>query len=284
MTKFFNTLLKALAIAAIILQAYTAQAAQGKLLATSGLIQIEGAGGGGIVPWATLSGYDSQDEISLSSFMTYASLQDYKLQAFGASASFYDTVEVSVAKHTFDLGNIGPDISQTIIGIKYKVFADAVYSDWPQISLGAMHKSLQDTAIAKALGASSTSGTDFYVAATKIHLSAIAGYNAVWSFTARATKANEMGLLGFGSAQHNSYKMMLEASAGILLSKSMVVGMEYRQKPDNLGLNEDDWLDYFVSYSPSKSFSLTLAWADLGVIAGAPKQQGFYLSFTGHLH
>jgi hypothetical protein len=41
----------------------TVYAKDGKWLATAGLSQIEGAGGGSIVPWATLTGYDSQDQI-----------------------------------------------------------------------------------------------------------------------------------------------------------------------------------------------------------------------------
>ena len=38
-----------------------ALAGEGKLIGTAGLNQIEGSGGGGIVPWATLAGYDSRD-------------------------------------------------------------------------------------------------------------------------------------------------------------------------------------------------------------------------------
>ena len=30
---------------------------RGKLIATAGLIQIEGAGGGGLAPWALITGY-----------------------------------------------------------------------------------------------------------------------------------------------------------------------------------------------------------------------------------
>lgn len=76
---------------------------------------------------------------------------------------------------------------------------------------------------------------------------------------------------------------MLEASVGVLFSRHFAVGAEYRQKPDNLGLGEDDWVDYFISYIPSKNFNLTLAYAKLGTIAGAPDQSGLYLSINGQL-
>ena len=121
------------------------------------------------------------------------------------------------------------------------------------------------------------------MAATKVHLGAIAGYNAVWNVTARATKANEMGLLGYGGVNNDSYEIMLEASAGILFSRHFAIGVEYRQKPDNLGLGEDDWKDFFVTYIPSKDFSITLAWADLGTIAAVDDQDGLYLSLNGQL-
>ena len=62
--------------------------ADGKLIGTAGLTQIEGAGGGGLVPWATLSGYDSEDQISASSAVTVVDVDDYRLNAFGMSALF----------------------------------------------------------------------------------------------------------------------------------------------------------------------------------------------------
>jgi len=239
--------------------------------------------GGGIVPWATLAGYDSRDEFAINAVATQVDVDDYRLNVLGVSASLYDRVEFSFAQHRFDLKTLGGEIKQNVVGVKYRISGDVVYSDWPQISLGVLHKSLEDKDIANALGANDTSGTDIYLAATKVHLGALAGYNAVWNVTARATKANEMGLLGFGDTDDNHYEVMLEASAAVLLSRHIAVGVEYRQKPDNLGLGESDWKDVFVSYIPSKQFSVTLAWANLGSIAGSDNQNGLYLSMSGQL-
>lgn len=261
-----------------------ANAADGKLIGTAGLMQVEGSGGGGIVPWATLAGYDSRDDISVSAVATQVNVNDYQLNMIGAAVSFYDRLEVSMAHQKFDLTTLGSDIKQNVFGLKYRVYGDVVFSDWPQVSVGIQHKRLLDEGIASAVGADKTSsGTDFYVAATKVHLGAVAGYNAMWNVTARATKANQMGLLGYGGVQNDSYEVMLEASAGILFSRNLAVGVEYRQKPDNLGLGENDWTDIFISYIPSKNFTLTLAWADLGSIAGATGQEGLYVSFNGQL-
>lgn len=261
-----------------------ALAADGKLIGTAGLTQVEGSGGGGIVPWATISGYDSRDQISATATATQVDVDDYRLNVLAASLSLYDRVELSIAHQRFDLKSLGGEIKQNVFGLKYRVYGDVVFSDWPQISVGLQHKRLENGAIAAAVGAdNSSSGTDFYVAATKVHLGAIGGYNAVWNLAARATKANQMGLLGYGGVQNSSYELMLEASAGILFSRHLAVGVEYRQKPDNLGLGEDDWMDFFVAYIPSKNFNMTLAWADLGSIAGAQGQKGLYLSFNGQL-
>lgn len=260
-----------------------ATAGDGKLIATAGLNQIEGTGGGGIVPWATLSGYDSQDEYSVNAFSTMVNVDDYRLQVVGGSLSLFDRVELSAARQDFTLKRLGSEISQNVFGIKTKLYGDVVYSSWPQISAGIQHKQLLDSDIAYALGAKDDSGTDFYLAATKVHLGALAGYNLVWSLNARYTKANQLGLLGFGQANNSDYDLMLEGSFGLLLSRHLAIGFEYRQKPDQLGLGEQDWKDFFVSYIPSKNINVTLAWAELGSIAGAIEQNGLYLSLGGQL-
>ena len=259
-----------------------AHAGEGKLIASAGLMQIEGSGGGGIVPWATLAGYDSREEISVNAMYTRVQLDDFSLNAYGASVSLYDRMELSIAQHDFEVQALNTQIKQQVFGLKYRLFGDAVYSTWPQVSVGWQHKRLLDGDIAQALDAQNAGhGNDFYVSATKISLGALWGYNTVYNATLRATQANQTGLLGFGSAQNEGYKIMLEASAGVLLSRHLVVGVEYRQKPDNLGLGEEDWKDLFISYISSKNISYTLAWAELGSIAGSDSQSGFYFSLSG---
>jgi hypothetical protein len=265
-------------------------AGNGKILATAGLTQVEGSGGGGIVPWATLSGYDTREQISVGAFSTQVNVDDFRLQVWGVNASFYDRIEVSLAQQTFDLEPSAGNIRQNILGLKARLYGDVVYSQWPQVAFGIQHKRLidQDTAIspstADAVGADeSDHGTDFYLAATKVHLGLLCGYNVVWNVALRATKANQMGLLGYGGSDNTSYEFMTEASAGVLLSENLAVGLEYRQKPDNLALKEHDWKDVFITYIPNKNISFTLAWAELGTIAGAEDQNGWYLSMNAGL-
>ncbi|HVL00421.1 MAG TPA: DUF3034 family protein [Dongiaceae bacterium] len=262
-----------------------AWAGSGKLQETAGVTQIEGSSGGGLVPWATLAGYDSRDETSASVFATRVSTDDYRLFSWGAAFGWNDRVELSATHQTFDLTETAFEISQNVIGAKVRVYGDVIYSAWPQVSVGAQYKELLDTTLAEAVGAEDfDNGTDFYVAATKAHLGAFFGYNLVWDLTLRGTKANQFGLLGFGGDQNDSYEIMGEGSLAVLLSRSFALGVEYRQKPDNLGFaEEEDAADIFLAYIPNKQFNLTVAWVDLGSIAGSDKQTGPYVSLTGYL-
>lgn len=260
-------------------------AGEGKLLATSGVTQVEGAGGGGIVPWATLSGYGSRDEIGASAFASTVDVSDYRLQSLGAGIGLYDRVELSVTEQTFDINAMAGEIRQNIIGVKARIVGDVVYGNWPQISAGIQYKNLVDETIAEAVGAdNSKQGTDIYVSGTRVFLGALGGYNALANLTLRGTKANQMGLLGFGGDDNSSYELQAETSLALLLGRHIAVGIEYRQKPDNLSYaEEDDWKDVFIAYVPSKQFSITAAWVDLGSIAGEDDQTGVYLSLTGLL-
>lgn len=237
------------------------------------------------MPWATISGYDSRDETSFAVFNTLVYPDDYRLHSLGASVGLFDRVELSFARQNLHLSASGEQIRQNIYGLKTRLYGDLIYTVLPQISVGVQHKMLVDGAVASAVGAKSNNGgTDFYVAATKVHLGAVGGYNLLWNLVARATKANQLGLLGYGGGKNNDYQVMIEGSVGVLLSRNWVIGYEYRQKPNNLsGVKEDDWQDFFATYIPNKHFNLTLAWTQLGDIAGAKNQQGFYVSATGYL-
>lgn len=259
-----------------------AYAADGKLLATPGVSQVEGAAGGGIVPWAQLAGYASREQVSGSGYCSKVDVDDFALKVCGVQANFFDRVEVSYAKQSFHVNPLNMDLKQDIIGAKVRVYGDLVYSKWPQISIGVQHKKLDTEAIAFALGADKKEDTDFYMASSKLHLGAMAGYNWLWNVSARYSQANQMGLLGFG-ANGQSKQWLVEASTAILFSRHIAVGMEFREKPDQLNLGEDHWRDVFVAWFPNKTVSVTAAWVDLGSIAGVNDQTGWYLSVTGYL-
>lgn len=255
--------------------------AQGKLLATPGVSQIEGSAGGGIVPWAQLAGYASDEELAVNGFCSRADVTDYRLDVCGAQVNLFDRVELSYAQQNFTVPALNTQIEQSITAAKVRLYGDIVYSKWPQLSVGVQHKSLDDGTVATLVGAEDTSGTDIYLAASKLHLGAIAGYNWFWNVTTRYSDANQLGLLGFGGADSNK-ELLLEGSTAVFLSREIAVGVEYRQKPNNLGLGEQNWQDVFVAWMPNKYVSVTAAYLDLGSIAGAKDQTGWYLSITGY--
>ncbi len=225
-----------------------AQARDGRLLATGGATQVEGSAGGGIVPWAVLAGYGTRDQDGGTAFYSRVDTGDYALDAYGVAYTFRNRLELSLARQRFDLGELQRRLSlpwnaleQDIFGAKLRLGGDLVYTAWPQFSLGVQHKRLRDGALPLAIGARYDQGTDVYLSASKLFLA------------------------GPGGRQ--------------LLDPSWVVGVEYRQKPDNLGFaGEDAWMDAFVAWFPNKHVAVVAAWADLGSIATLDGQRGAYLS------
>jgi hypothetical protein len=272
---------KCLLLGLLLSSSFSGLASDGKLLATPGVSQIEGSGGGGIVPWAQLAGYASEDEFSVNGFCSRADVTDYTLDVCGVQVNLFNRVELSYAQQRFDVPALDTEIEQSITGAKIRLYGDIVYSDWPQLSVGIQHKSLDDGAVATLVGAKDTSGTDYYLAASKLHLGAVGGLNWFWNVTTRYSEANQLGLLGYGGANDDA-KILFEGSTAVFLSRSVAVGIEYRQKSNNLNLGEQDWKDLFVAWMPNKHVSVTAAYLDLGSIAGASDQTGWYLSVTGY--
>lgn len=250
-----------------------------RLLATGGASTIEGSGGGGIVPWATLSSYADEGEWGGTAQMTEVQVDDFSLSVQGASINWNNRVEVSYARQQFDLETIGGELEQQVWGVKARISGDLVYGTWPQVSAGVQYKRNQTFALPQAVGAEDDTSTDYYVSAAKAWLAGPFSRTWVANLTVRSTEANQLGLLGFGGDKGDSREWVGEASVAMFVNRYWAIGMEYRQKPDLLNFaKEDDWKDVFVAYFPSKHVSLVGAYADLGSIAGLDSQTGWYLS------
>jgi hypothetical protein len=271
-----------------------------KLLATGGVSTIEGAAGGGLAPWALIAGYGTDEQIGGSVFYTGVNLDDYDFRGYGAAIGFYDRVELSIARQDFNTRNVLVPVSaalrnhklkQDIFGIKVRLFGDAIYDQdtWvPQVAVGLQYKDNKDETVIPFLngalgGGIKNSGTDFYVAATKLYLRQSLLLNGVVRFS----KANQYGLLGFEGPDGDSYEAGLEGSAALLLRKDFAVGFEFRTKNGNLknpslNLKEETAYDVFAAWFPNKNLSVTAAYVDLGQIVGAltnnDSQRGGYLS------
>ncbi|MEO6688672.1 MAG: DUF3034 family protein [Dokdonella sp.] len=257
-----------------------------KLSLTGGVSQLEGSAGGGLTPWAVIGGYGTRDEVGANAYFTHVGVQDYHLSDAGVLVGIHDRVELSFAQQRFNTEDVGAALGlgrgftfrQNIVGVKVKVAGDVVLdqdSAMPQIAVGLQYKSNDRGDVLHAIGAKSDSGTDFYVSATKLLL----GQNLLLNGTLRLTKANQLGILGFGGDKHDSYQPEFEASAAYLLSRKLAIGAEYRMKPDNLGIaREDDWYDLFIAWAPTKHVSVTLAYAYLGNVVIKDDQRGLYAS------
>ena len=256
-----------------------------RLLGTWGVSQVEGAGGGGLTPWALITGSGSRNQMGGSAYATtWRSQGGYRLRVGGAALGLFDTVELSAAQWRFGLSDTvpGESITMDVVGAKWRVWGDAVHDHdawWPQIAIGLQHKRNHDMTAPTALGARRASDTDLYLAATKVWLGGLAGRNLLGNLTLRATRANQFGLLGFGGDQGDSRRVHAEGSLAVLLRDDVALGVEWRDKPDNLGVfREEAAGDLFIAWFPSRHFSATLGWVDLGNIANKPSQRGWYLS------
>ncbi|MBR2513472.1 MAG: DUF3034 family protein [Halomonas sp.] len=249
-----------------------------RILGTGAVSAIEGAAGGGLSPWAVLASTASDDEIGITASATRAWLDDYRLTVKGASINLYDRLEFSIARQTLELSTLGGELEQDIYGAKARLFGDVLYHPLGIWSAGVMHKRLVDGGVPTALGANDINGTDAYLSASKLLFNAFFGRNVLLNGTLRNTAANQGGLLGFGGDQ-GGRSWMAEGSLGVFVTPNWVVGTEYRQKPDNLSVaQEDDWQSIYSAYFFNKHVSVTGAWLDLGDIAGLPSQRGGYLS------
>ena len=129
------------------------------------------------------------------------------------------------------------------------------------------------------LGARHGSGTDFYLSASKLYLAGLAGRNVLLNATLRATKANQLGLLGFGGDKRDRYQVQPEFSGVVFLNDRVAVGMEYRAKPDNLSaFREDDFSDVFATWFINKKLAVTAAYTRMGQIVDKKKQNGVFIS------
>ena len=275
----------------------------GRLLATGGVSTIEGAGGGGLSTWALITGYGTDSQIGANVHFTAAKTRDYALQTGGVAVGLYDRVELSYANQQFDTKDVltaisptlrGYKLKQDVFGVKVRVLGNAVYDQdtWvPQVAVGLQYKDNKDGTVIPFLnGALATlkpnirsSGTDFYVAASKLYLEQSVLVNG----TVRFSKANQYGLLGFGGPAGHSYRPEFEGSIAYLLRRDLVIGAEARVKRGNLknpalNLREQVAWDVFAAYFLNKNVSITAAYVDLGEIVGVltanRRQTGGYLS------
>ncbi len=282
MTKIFTGLMLLFFVSVGVSAQYWEPEVGGKLLLTRGISGFEGTGGGALTPWALITGNETDRGIGATAHYTYVSSDDYEARSFGAAVGLLDRLEFSYSRQAFDTRDVGTALglgegftfNQDVVGAKLKLVGNAVLDQdtWlPQVAVGAIYKRVNRPQLVQALGAEDNDGIDFYVSATKLFLA----QSLLTNVTLRRTSAHQTGFLGFGP----DTSIQPEFSVGYLLSRKLVIGGEYRFKPDNLALaSESDWFDVFVAYAPNDHVTLTAAYGNLGDVVGFTNQDGFYLT------
>ncbi|MDB5988305.1 MAG: hypothetical protein JWR16_3358 [Nevskia sp.] len=237
----------------------------GKVLATGGVSMTDGAGGGGITPWATITGYETRDGINADLHYTYVHLPNYDLNSGGIAIGFFDRVELSYTNDSLPTGNtydtvglltttvnnlltvgstpantlntgiepFNTTVRMNVFGAKIRLFGEAIYDSdnlIPQVAIGGFYKINNNKLLLKTLGADKSKDFEAYVSVTKIFFP----LSTLINLTGRYTSANQTGLVGFGGPDGNHRSFRFEGSIAYLLNKGTAIGAEYQMHSDKL--------------------------------------------------
>lgn len=244
----------------------------GKVLATGGVSMTDGAGGGGIVPWATITGYGTRDGINGDVHYTYVALPNYTFNSIGAAVGLWDRVELSYTNDVLPTGS-----TFNTVGLVSSSVASTPAGSTPTSSSSSSSSSSSDTGIESwnttikmdVFGAKvRLFGEAIYDSDNLIPQIALGGFykknhnvallktlqaakskdweayvaatkiffpiNTLINVTLRYTAANEIGLTGFGGPDGDKKKVRPEASIAYLLNKGTAIGVEYQKHGRNL--------------------------------------------------
>lgn len=256
--------------------------------AQAAITDVDGQAGGGLVPWALLS---AGPTVAISNLNT----ESLGINILAANTSFANRVEVSYAHSMMHItsGSLGSNNIDAVDNIGLKVKLNDMGDSMPQFALGLVYKkasgNLVDNVLIPGLGVDSSS-TDVFGAATKIVT--VGGKTVLLNGVLRATKANQMGLLGFGggttAGAKTGYSIEPEVSIEMFAADNVVFGAEYRAQPNNSVaatdgvLHQNSAYDLNVVYVANKNLTLTAAYVGLGQVAPAAtgttnNQNGMFL-------
>lgn len=279
------------------------------------LLNIEGSGGGAIVPWAYIANppKDGQQIGMPSAGAWFWTSSDYDFYFLNAAISPHKRVELGIAYANLDISELRSDLKAdslaalgagldgneddlSMIVAHVKLLLVEETDTLPAIAVSAEYKkslNIEDmaddlTAGVRSIGGLSAapgllewmgydddSGVDFNVMATKLWKNT--PLPILTSLSIRATKANQTGFLGFS----DDWKIQPEATVAVVARGDLIIGAEYRSKPDELNsvneylftnaggirptqlnkysFEEDAFVDFFVVYLPPSIPGLTLA-------------------------
>lgn len=262
--------------------ALQAHAADGRLRGSGGLLSVEGAAGGGLVPWAVIAGHGERGEWDVLASISTVDTGDFDLRSAAVAVAWDNRLELSYARMSLGLDalierGLFPNrrLDTEVLGAKLRLAGDLIYGRGPQIALGLQWRRSRDPDLVRFASAEKDRGTDVYLSASKLWVDGIASRRTLASLSLRSSNSHQLGLAGFSSHRSST----IEASVGVFVHPDWLLGVEYRGKPDRLEFaREDAWRDIYLAWLPSKHWHLALAYADLGSVGGFPNQQGAYLT------
>jgi hypothetical protein len=234
---------------------------------------------------------------------TYVNLGNGRhLEAYTMTETLWNRLELGYGLMRLDLGDLPWDL-ETATGIDIREDSVELHNlnarvqllkegdfgqSWlPALTLGVHYKhnnNIEDIdnrllGTLESVGIKDEGGVDVTLYATRLFASL--PRPLLVNVGLRSTEAAHAGLLGFTDER----KTVLEANFGLLVLDNLVIGGEYRQKPDEYtsipGLigDEDDWWDVFVTYVVNDHMTVSAAYAHLGDVLNheADSTYGFKL-------
>ena len=231
------------------------------------LLNIEGEGGGAIVPWAYTSNASKDGGVGMPAASIWTWVSDsYTINFWPVAVSIGDRIELGFAYQNLDISTLKSDLrddSYVALGGAARLDAELdnlqmitahakfqfvkESENWPAMAVSVSYKkaldvdelddNLSDDAravlgagapkVLKYMGVDDDDGFEVNLMATKLWKTKIPLLTA---FNLRYTQANQLGFLGFS----DDWSLNPEFTLAILPESNVAIGVEFRYKPDEL--------------------------------------------------
>ena len=231
------------------------------------MTQLEGAGGGGLVPWALITGYGTRDAVGANAHFTSAYLPISSCVSWRqrrADGSDGGVLRPPVFQHRRHRRG-----ARARLGLPPSTWISSAprSGSWRRrlrpgslAAAGRGRRAVQGSGAAPCCARSARadrSGVDFYLAATKL----LMGESLLVNATVRETRANQFGLLGFGGDRWQRLHAAVRGLGGAAADTAASPSAPTPHQADDLGFaQEDTAFDIFIACFLDKHLSATLVW------------------------
>jgi len=230
------------------------------------LLNIDGDGGGAIVPWAYISNASKDGGVGMPAASIWTWVSDsYTINFWPVAVSIGDRIELGFAYQNLDISTLKSDLrsdsTDALAALRLDTGLDNLQmitahakfqfvkesENWPAMAISVSYKKALDVdklddnltsgaravlgaaspKVMKWLGVDDDAGFEVNLMATKLWKTKIPLLTAV---NLRYTQANQLGFLGFS----NDWSLNPEVTLAILPAANVAIGVEYKHKPDKL--------------------------------------------------